>query len=197
MMLNSLDRRWNPMFGTSLILAPLLQAVSTFFWNGGEYGVTGGTILIFSMIFWIPALLFLFCLVASKKSTYAAWGFLIAVYGFISGVNFGFLGVLTEAFSVSHERYILDLDKYPVSANLLLFQSGPLAPLSLLVLGLVMFFTKVVDWKIAMLITLGAILFPLSRISRVDLIAHIADVVQLIPMAVLGVELMKNRKVSG
>jgi len=50
MMLNSLDRRWNPMFGTSLILAPLLQAVSTFFWNGGEYGVTGGTILIFSMI---------------------------------------------------------------------------------------------------------------------------------------------------
>jgi len=79
----------------------------------------------------------------------------------------------------------------------LLFQSGPLAPLSLLVLGLVMFFTKVVDWKIAMLITLGAILFPLSRISRVDLISHIADVVQLIPMAVLGVELMKNRKVSG
>ena len=43
---------------------------------------------IFSMIFWIPALVFLFSLVASKKPTYAAWGFLIAVYGFVSGVNF-------------------------------------------------------------------------------------------------------------
>ena len=194
MMLNSFQQRWYPMFSASLILAPLLQAVSTFFWTDGEYGVTGGTILIFSMIFWIPALLFLFSLVGLKKPTYAAWGFLIAVYGFVSGVNFGFLGVLTEVFSIPHERYIEDLSKYPVSSNLLLFQAGPLAPLSLVVLGLALFFTKVVDWKIAMLITLGGILFPLSRISRVELIAHIADTVQLIPMAVLGIQLMKNRK---
>jgi hypothetical protein len=193
-MLNSLQQRWYPMFSVSLIFAPLLQAVSTFYWTDGEYGVTGGTILIFSMIFWIPALIFLFSLVAYKKPTYAAWGFLIAVYGFVSGVNFGFLGVLTEVFSIPHERYIQDLSKYPVSSNLLLFQAGPLAPVSLVVLGLVMFFTKVVDWKIAMLITLGGILFPLSRISRVELIAHIADTVQLIPMAVLGIQLMKNRK---
>jgi len=193
MMLNSLQQRWYPMFSASLILAPLLQAVSTFFWTDGEYGVTGGTILIFSMIFWIPALLFLFGLVASKKPAYAAWGFLIAVYGFVSGVNFGFLGVLTEVFSIPHERYIHDLSKYPVSSNLLLFQAGPLAPLSLVVLGLVMLFTKVVDWKIAMLITLGGILFPLSRISRIELIAHIADTVQLIPMTVLGIPLMKDR----
>src|SRR5215510_358549 len=94
--------RWYPMFSASLILAPLLQSISTFFWVDGEYGVTGGTILIFSMIFWIPALLFLFNLVASKKPVYAAWGFLIAVYGFVSGVNFGFLGVLTEVFSIPH-----------------------------------------------------------------------------------------------
>ena len=194
MTLNSLQQRWYPMFSVSLILAPLLQAVSTFFWTDGEYGVTGGTILIFSMIFWIPALLFLFSLVAFKKPTYSAWGFLIAVYGFVSGVNFGFLGVLTEVFSIPHEKYLQDLSKYPVSSNLLLFQAGPLAPLSLGVLGMVMFFTKVVDWKIAMLITLGGILFPLSRISRVELIAHIADTVQLIPMTVLGITLMKNRK---
>ena len=181
------------MFGASLIVAPLLQAVSTFFWIDGEYGVTGGTILIFSMIFWIPALVFLFSLVASKKPTYAAWGFLIAVYGFVSGVNFGFLGVLTEVFSVPHERYVHELSKYPVSSNLLLFQAGPLAPLSLVVLGLVMFFTKAVDWKIAMLIALGGILFPVSRISRVELVAHIVDAVQLIPMAVLGVQLLKYR----
>ncbi len=193
-MLHSFHHRWYPMFSVSLLAAPLLQALSTFFWTDGEYGVTGGTILIFSMIFWIPALLFLFILVASKKPTYAAWGFLVAVYGLVSGVNFGFLGVLTDVFSIPHEQYIQDLSKYPISSNLLLFQAGPLAPISLIVLGIVMLFTKVVDWKIAMLITLGGILFPLSRISRVEIIAHIADIVQLLPMAVLGVQLMKNRK---
>ena len=193
-MLIPFHHRWYPMFSISLVLAPLLQAMSTFFWMDGEYGVTGGTILIFSMIFWIPALLFLFGLVASKTPNYAAWGFLIAVYGFISGVNFGFLGVLTEVFSISHERYIQELSDYPVSSNLLLFQAGPLAPLSLVVLGIVMFFTKVVDRKIAALIALGGILFPLSRISRIEAIAHAADAVQLIPMAMLGVQLMMKRK---
>ena len=186
-------RRWYPMFGVSLVLAPLLQAVSTFFWNDGEYGVTGGTILIFSMVFWIPALLFLFTLVGSKTPNYAAWGFLIAVYGFVSGVNFGFLGVLTDVFSISHEKYIQGLGEYPVSSNLLLFQAGPLAPLSLVVLGIVMFFTRVVDRKIALLIALGGILFPLSRISRSEVLAHISDTVQMIPMAVLGVQVVRKK----
>ena len=176
------------MFGLSLILAPLLQAASTFFWTDGEYGVTGGTILIFSMIFWIPALLFLFNLVAAKTPNYAAWGFLIAVYGFVSGVNFGFLGVLTDVFSIPHEKYIQELSRFPVSSNLLLFQAGPLAPLSLVVLGIVLISTKVVDWKIGLLVTVGGILFPLSRISRIELLAHIADTIQLIPMALLGVQ---------
>jgi hypothetical protein len=42
------------MYGVSLILAPLLLAISTFFWIDGEYGVVGGTILILSMVFWMP-----------------------------------------------------------------------------------------------------------------------------------------------
>src|SRR5688572_28157316 len=147
-----LDHRWYSMFGVSLIVAPTLQAVSTFFWIDGEYGVTGGTILIFSMIFWIPALLFLFSIVSGKMPKYAAWGFLIAVYGFVSGVNFGFLGVLTEIFSIPHEKYIQELSKFPIASNLLLFQAGPLAPLSLVILGIVFLYTRVVDWRIGLLI---------------------------------------------
>ena len=182
------------MYGLSLILAPTLQALSTFFWIHGEYGVTGGTILVFSMVFWIPALLVLFSLVKDRMPNYAAWGFLIAVYGFVSGVNFGFLGVLTEIFSIPHEKYIQELSKYPVSSNLLLFQAGPLAPLSLVILGIVFLYTKVVDWKIGLLIMLGGIAFPISRISRTELFAHIADILQLIPLSLLGFKILIQRK---
>ena len=193
MMLIPFDRRWYPMFGLSLILAPTLQAISTFFWVGGEYGVTGGTILVFSMIFWIPSLLFLFSIVSYKMPRYAAWGFLIAVYGFVSGVNFGFLGVLSEVFSIPHENYIRELSEYPIASNLLLFQAGPLAPLSLVVLGIVFLYSKVVDWKIGLLIMTGGIVFPLSRISRTEWIAHIADIIQLIPLVVLGSKTILQR----
>ena len=193
-MLIPFDHRWHSMFGLSLILAPALQALSTFFWVDGEYGVTGGTILVFSMIFWIPALLVLFSLVKNKMPNYAAWGFLIAVYGFVSGVNFGFLGVLTEIFGIPHEKYIQELAKYPISSNLLLFQAGPLAPLSLVILGIVFLYTKAVDWKIGLLIMLGGIAFPFSRISRIELIAHFADVLQLIPLALLGGKILMQRK---
>jgi len=36
------------LYSISLILAPLLLFISSFFWKNGEYGVTGGTILILS-----------------------------------------------------------------------------------------------------------------------------------------------------
>jgi len=196
MLLPTFDYRWHSMFGLSLILAPTLQAISTFFWVDGEYGVTGGTILVFSMIFWIPALLVLFSLVKNKMPNYAAWGFLIAVCGFISGVNFGFLGVLTEIFAIPHEKYIQELSKYPISSNLLLFQAGPLAPLSLVILGFVFLHTKVVDWKIGLLIVLGGIAFPLSRISRTELVAHFADILQLVPLVLLGGKILMQRKTT-
>ena len=68
------------MYGISLILAPLLQATSGFFWINGEYGVTGGTILVLSMVFWMPALITLFGFVKDRMPNYAAWGLLIAIF---------------------------------------------------------------------------------------------------------------------
>ena len=182
------------MYGLSLIAAPLLQAISSFFWVNGEYGVTGGTILVFSMIFWIPALVAVFNLVKDRLPNYAAWGLLIAVYGFISGACFGFTGVYAEVFNISHERYIQEFAKYPVASNLLLFQAGPLAPLSLIVLGIVLLKIKAVDFWIASLIILGGIAFPLSRISRIEWVAHIADLLLLVPFSMLGMKILVHRK---
>jgi hypothetical protein len=184
------------MYGISLIMAPLLQAVSSFFWINGEYGVTGGTILVFSMIFWIPALISLFSLVKDRFPNYAAWGLLVAIYGFISGVNFGFAGVFTEVFNIAHEKYIQELAKYPIASNLLLFQAGPLAPLSLIVLGIVLLRNKTVDFKIALLIIIGGIAFPISRISRIEWVAHIADLLLFVPLSILGMKILLYRTIN-
>src|SRR5436190_8177495 len=127
----AIKNKQHKMYGVSLILAPFLQFISSFFWVNGEYGVTGGTILVISMVFWIPALIALFNMVKHGMPNYAAWGLLIAIFGFVSDSNFAMVGVMSEIFNISHTSYLEGFAKYKVSSDILLFQSGPLAPLSL------------------------------------------------------------------
>lgn len=156
------------MYCLALVLAPLFQTISSFCWINGEYGATGGTFIFLSTIFWIPALITLFSLVKNKFPNYAAWGLLIAITGFISGSNFGMVGVFSEIVSVSHDSYLAGFRKYPLSTNVLLFWPGPLAPLSLVVLGIVLLKTTSIESWLAILIVAGGIAFPISRISRME-----------------------------
>ena len=178
-----------------LILAPLLMFISSFFWVNGEYDVTGGTLVVFASVFWIPALMFLFGLLKEKYPNYAAWGLLIAILGFCSGMNFGFVGIVSTIFDISHQSYLEGFAKYPVSSGLLLFWLGPLAPLSLLVLAIMLMRSKTAPLWVGILLALGAIAFPLSRIPRIATIAHIADALMLIPMAYLGIKFLRKEKI--
>ena len=83
--------------GFCLIIAPLLFAACTFFWQNGEYGIESATRVIFSMFFWIPALM-PFSLIKKEMPHYAVWGLWVAVFGCISGVCFAFLGVFNHRF---------------------------------------------------------------------------------------------------
>jgi hypothetical protein len=188
-----LTKRQHKMYGASLILAPLLQFISSFFWINKEYGVAGGTLLVLSMFFWIPSLIALFDLVKTKLPNYAAWGLLVAIIGFISGSNFAMVGVMSEIFNISHESYLNGFAEYKSSADILLFQTGPLAPLSLLVLGIVLLRTKSADVFVAILIITGAILFPVSRILRVEWVAHVCDIFLLVPLSVLGLKILSRK----
>jgi len=174
------------LLGASLIIAPLLFSASTFFWKNGEYGVTGGTIMTLSIVFWIPAFIALFNKLKDKMPGYCSIGLLVAIYGCISGVSFGFVGVFSEAFNISHQTYLEAASRYPLSFNLIFFWSGPLFPLSLLVLGINLVRKKVIPAWAGILICLGAISFPVSRIPRIELIAHIADVLLAIPLIFIG-----------
>jgi len=181
------------MQGLSLIIAPLLLLVSGFFWEKGEYKVAGATFLILSLFFWIPALTGLFGLVKTKMPRYAVYGLWIAVYGCISGVCFGFLGYLTTIFNISHQEYLSALSRYPISSQLLLFLGGPLFPLSILLLGINLVRTKSVKQWAGILLCLASIAFPLSRIPRIELIAHAADILFLIPCLHMGIAFFQQK----
>ena len=178
--------------GFCLIVAPILFAASTFFWQNGEYGVEAAILIIFSMFFWIPALTGLFSLIKYEMPRYGVWGLWIAVFGCISGVCFAFLGYLATIFNISHEQYLNLLSHYPFTSQILLFGSGPLFPLSMLVLGITLMLKRSVPAWTALLFCLAAIAFPLSRIPRIEWMAHIADLAMLIPSAAIAWQMLRK-----
>ena len=178
--------------GFSLIVAPALMVASTFFWTNGEYSVPCATLLILSIFFWIPAFSGLFGLTKNTMPRYSVYGLWVAVFGCISGVCFAFLGYLTSIFEISHQQYLAKLSLYPFSSQLLLFGSGPLFPLSVFVLGIVLARSGAVPAWQAILFSLAGIAFPLSRITRIQSIAHVADLFFLVPSAFIAMQFFKR-----
>ena len=185
------------LWGLSLILAPALFAISTFFWvrtNGRvEYGATGGTIIAVATVFWIPAFIGLFDLLKERMPRFATWGLLVAIYGCIGGAAFGLEGLFADAFRIPHDVRREAWAQFPTAFNLTFFWPGPLFPLSLLVLGTVLIRTKSTPLWAGVLICLAAIAFPVSRIPRIDVVAHAADVLMFVPLAYTGLGFLKSR----
>lgn len=157
----------------SLQFAPLLLFFSQFFWNNGVLNIQSGWLQVLAFTFWIPAFQGMFELLKSKMPAYAAIGFLIAIYACIGGNNFGVDGIYGEAagvFDVEAKNALHE--KLGVGAIVALYLPGLLFPLSLLVLGFLLYRTKTVESWLAILLMVGAIGFPLSRIPREPLLAH-------------------------
>jgi len=178
--------------GISMILAPLFFALSTFLWIDGQYGVSGGTLVAVGTVFWIVALTGVYDLLKHKTPVFATIGWLIAVAGCVSGANFGFAGAYNDIFDISHQHYLEQLAAHQVAANVLLFWSGPLFPLSLLVLGAVLIRTRTVPFWTGLLISIAGIAFPISRIPRIEWIAHACDLLLFIPFCFLGLKFISG-----
>lgn len=182
---------WTPS-RMAFFVAPILMGVSTFYWEEGAYGITGGTLLIGSLLFYILALQSLFQRLHSAWPRYANWGYLIALAGCISGINFGFTDVMREAFDISHQTFLDRSSGHATAFNLLLFWTGPLFPLSLLILGIQMIRSRDGHPVMAALLSISGIAFPLSRILRIEWIGHLADAILLIPFFYYGWQYVKS-----
>ncbi|MFC3499742.1 hypothetical protein ACFOOK_01835 [Micromonospora krabiensis] len=162
-------------YRTALVLGPAGSALATYLWTAGRYGATGGTILVLAMVVWTYGLIGLLDVVRLHAPRYAAVALPVFLYGAMGGAAFGFQGVFEDIFDQSTDASLAALGEHPFAANLLLWLPGPLMPLSLLVLGVVLARIRLVPLWTAVLLCAGAVAFPLSRIPRIDVIAYLAD----------------------
>jgi hypothetical protein len=172
--------------GVCLIVAPAVQALSTFFWDGHRQGVTTGALIVVATVCWITGLVAVFRLIEPRVPRYAAIGLPAAIYGCVGGTAFGVQGMDEELFNVSHTEAVRLLNEHPAAAFAAFWVAGPLFPAGMFVLGLVLARIRAVPVATGLLISAGAIVFPLSRVPRDALVAHLADLVLLVAFAHLG-----------
>lgn len=189
------------LYSTSLILAPICFALSSFFWQtDGQYtgySVTAGILLIIGSVFWVFAFAALFDIVKERAPRYAAFGLLIAVYSCLcGGVGFALRDVMASVLHIPHKRLLDTFAQHPVFDNMVFWVGGPAFPSSLLVLGIVLAATKKTSVWVGIMIALSAVLFPVSRITRNEIFAHVDDILMLVPLAYLGWQLLRNSYVN-
>ncbi|MFC0507805.1 hypothetical protein [Micromonospora costi] len=173
-------------FRTALVLGPAGSALATYFWTDGRYGATGGTILVLAMVVWAYGLVGLLDEVRPRTPRYVAVALPVFLYGVMGGAAFGFQGVFEDIFAQSTDASLDALAAHPFAANLLLWLPGPVMPLSLFVLGVVLARVRFVPLWTAALLCAGAVAFPLSRVPRIDLVAYLADALLVVAFAAIA-----------
>jgi hypothetical protein len=178
------------LYALSLIVAPLLLAISTFFWQDDRVGINGGTVQVISYVFWIPAMLGLLKLLRPTMPGFSVWAVLLVSWSCIAGNNFGMEGVYIGSFiqTGADAAQVVAVEEAMgwVVSLLVLYVPGSLYPLTLLLIGFLLWRQAAVPPLYAILLCVGAIAFPLSRIPRIELLAHTADLLLLVGAGGIG-----------
>lgn len=159
----------------SIVLGPLLLAASTFFWEGGRYGVTGGVLVALSGIAWVYGLIGIWERLHPQLPVAAALGLVLTLLGTFGGIAFGLQGFFEGAFGQPAAESLTAVGEHPVASWLVLWGPGPLFPLSLVLLGAALLWTQLVPRPLAVAVLVAGVAFPLSRIGRIELMAHAVD----------------------
>lgn len=176
----------------SLVTGPLLAAVATFFWEGDRYGVTASVLLAFSTVAWIYGLLGLWERVAAWRPWFGGVGIVLALAGFLGGMAFSFQGFFEELYGVSKTGSLDAAAEHPAASALVLWLPGPAFPLGLCALGIALARARLASSWLGGLLVLSGVCFPLSRITRSEPIAHLADLLILAAFTVIAVAYLRT-----
>ncbi|MFY1687152.1 hypothetical protein [Plantactinospora sp. WMMB782] len=179
-----------------LILGPLLNLASGFFWEPDRQGVTAGTLVALSCTCWLIGLIGLYGRLRVVAPRYTAVAMPVTVFASVGGVAFGVQSIHEGLFDASHATTIELLDQHPFAAWSLYWIPGPLFPLVVFGLGVLLLRLRAAPLPVGVLLCLGALAFPLSRITREVTIAHLADLLLLLPFLYLGVRALTGRSGS-
>lgn len=185
--------------GFSLIMGAVLLVISTFLWKGPEVGIAGGLLQVFSCVFWILGLLGLLALLRPTMPGMAAWMSIVATFACIGGNNWGMDGIYFETYaqlgaSVTHKGLY---EVMGPAALLTLQLPGLLFPITLIVIGIALYRSGKAPAWCGIMLALGGLGFPISRIPRIEMIAHLADLLILIPAVVMGLRMIRSEAGEG
>lgn len=179
----------------STILAPLFLSISQFFWVNGVLTSTAGALQVLSFLFWIFAFQGMFEQIKESYPRYAVWGFFLATYGCLAGNNFGVDGIFIDAFkNLFPDSDVRFNGKSGIAALVAFFIPGALAPLNWLILGIIFMNKKKIPNWVAIILIFAAIGFPLSRIPRIYLLAHIDNALLLLSMVVIAFKFYRAKE---
>ena len=170
-----------------LILGPVLNLVATLFWEPDTQGATAGTLIGLSSACWLIGLIGIFDRLHASAPRYVAVALPVAVFATVGGVSFGVQAIHETLFSATHAHTVELLNEYPFAATTLFWTAGPLFPATFFALGLVLAWRRAAPLPVGILLCLGALAFPLSRITREASIALVADVLLVLPFLYLGI----------
>jgi hypothetical protein len=187
-----LERR---LYGLSLVAAPVLLAASSVFWEGRSVGLTGGVLVVYSFTCWIGVVLAFTSRLSPRMPRLALVAAPVAILACVAGTNFGVEGIVEGGLGIADLSDAMLADaEVPERAALVLafFLPGGLFPLTLLLYAAALVRARSIPAWCGALIGLGAITFPLSRISRIQEIALISDALLVISLSWLGAQYLRN-----
>lgn len=182
-------RRYNyTVQGISLIVAPIILLASTmFFFMGGNMDSddVGGTLQILAFFFFIFAVLGLTEMLATTNPKAAVAFRVLLVFGSVYGAINGLSSVLADKASGG-------IPSLPSGLAQLLVFPGILFPLSLCVIGLVLWRNRLVAAPVGITLSVGGFLFPVGRIPDIVSLYFITDLLLIFSMAWIGWKMLTH-----
>lgn len=188
------DRLQEKVAGVCLIVGALLWAPTTHFEYSGEL-FRGGFFGLVVYILFVPGLLGIARLLRRPSPRLSVVVGLLIAAGCVAGASFQTAMLhewaartagTPEAMMVG----IMEVTEGRVFPVLVIF-SG-LFPISLLTLSVGLFRTRTTPIWVALLLAIGAVIFPVGHIGGIQLVQHLVEVILLVPLVWLGLRFLRG-----
>ncbi len=174
------------LLGVGMIVGPVLLLLDTLQRDDSLTGL----FQIYAMMGLFLALIGVTQLTEARAPRLAAVTTVIGSVGIAGGVAFGLSGLYVGAGAE-------DLNEGTgVAASLGLHLPGPILPLAVVLMGVLLLRTRIAPRWCGIALVAGGVLFPITRIGDLPTIAPIADALWIVGLAPLGLAVLRGR-VSG
>lgn len=162
-----------------LVVGPAIFALSPLFWVDGHYGVTGGILIAVATVPWVYGLIGQYIRLRPHLPVVSGLWMLLVLIGMFGTVAFGLQGFFESVFGVNDSSSLAAFDSYPLAGTIMFMIAGPTFPFALLILGVMLWRTRLTPEWCAALVCAAAVAFPVARVTRSTPIAFVADLVML------------------